>query len=139
MKETLLTTLLPLALSVLSAAAVWALARLSTFLHAKATASKAYAALDRLSVTVSAVVADLNGTVVPKLREKAANGHLTAADIAELRVLALARLKVIWGEQGLKLLSDEAGILLPGLETLLSGLLEKHVALASAPVVLLPK
>ncbi len=93
----------------------------------EAKQTKVAAAVDRMTHFASVVVADLDATLKPHLKTATADGVLTKAEVAHLRSVALARLKELAGEHGLKELSGLLGIAAPQLDTYLHGLVETAV------------
>ncbi len=96
-RETLLKAFLeyvlpPLA-TALGAAAVWAIAKLATWLHSKEQGSK-LAQLGAVVVDMSqSIVAELNVTLRPQLAAALADGVLTDVEKAQLKTTAVGILK----------------------------------------------
>src|SRR4051812_43529929 len=64
------------------------------------------AALTRLTDTVNTVVAEVQQTIVTELRKKAADGQLSAQDIAEVKAAALERIRKYLGPDGVQILGQ---------------------------------
>lgn len=132
MKQTLITILvqvvLPLAASGAFAAAIWALTKLSTVLKTKADGNKLVACLATLTVHADTVVSNIQATLIPVIKKDAADGALSATEVAQLRTAALAKLKESLGTEGVAAIQDVVGILAPSLDSFLSGFIETRVA-----------
>lgn len=116
-------------LALLAPVLVAAVAKLATYLHAKESESKAARVGAVLADSASAVVADLNATLKPKLLEALKDGVLTDKEKAELRDTALEALKTKLPASLLASASKQFG---PLLDQVLAGTVEQAVAKAKA-------
>jgi len=71
---------------------------------------------------------DVEATVKPSLKAKAADGKLDAKDYADLQKEGLHRLKASLGQRGLEELKSSLGLGSEALDSYLTGALEKAVA-----------
>lgn len=126
----LLPTLLPLALTGLTAGTVWVAAHLGAFLASKAKTSRAMGALAALNELVMSIVQDIEANEKAELLSASPTGILTAAEGAKLKAIALSRLKADLGSEGLATLQSVLSALLgfSSLNNLLSGKVEQAVS-----------
>lgn len=123
---------LPLLIPVVMGGVFWALLKASTLLDAKAAESKIAAIAGRVTHFADVVVHEVDAVVRPKLLEAAKDGKITLAEAEELKKAALDKLKLLLTEKGLGEIQGVFGILLPQVETYLSGAIEKAVAQKNA-------
>jgi len=76
-----------------------------TLLNKKLKNEQIRQSLSQLSIITKSVVEDLNQTMVPMLKEKAADGKLSQVDIQSLQDMALAMIKSQMQDELLDLLS----------------------------------
>ncbi|NBD09253.1 hypothetical protein [Corallococcus silvisoli] len=112
------------ALATLIAAALLALTKK---LNAQAGDSKLAQVGARVSMLAESTVRELEVTLRPKLEAAAADGVLTAEELAMLKATALAQLKASLGEHGLKELQAVLGLTAGSIGTFLGGLIEAAV------------
>lgn len=105
----------------------WVFTQLGRKFGADASDSKLSKVLTRLAHLGDVVVAELDATLRPELEKATADGVLTKAEIAQLRDVALAKLKAIAGERGLEEARALIGIALPQFDQYLHGVLERAV------------
>lgn len=140
LKDALLSTFIQVVLPVLAtgltAVLTWVFAQLALKLGTQKGASKLALVGEKAFHFAQVVVAELDATLKPKLQEMSADGVLTAAEIGQLRDIALNRIKELLAERGLKELQNVLGLVGPQLDVYLRGLLERAVDLknAAAPV-----
>ena len=73
--------------------AVWAIGEATRYLRSKTKNENTTNALERLSHTATSAVAELEQVVVPAMRERSADGHLSSEDRLYLKRLAIQRVK----------------------------------------------
>lgn len=130
-QKTMATTLfiqyiLPVLFSALATLLGWVFVQLGRRLSAQAGESKLAAAFAQLAHWGDVVVADLEATLRPELGKAAADGKLTKEEIAQLRAVALARLKALAGS-GLSGILGNLGVAGDQTENYLSGVIERAV------------
>jgi hypothetical protein len=121
--------LLPLLLSLLT----WGSGEAIKWLRGRAQTDSYGTAMQRLGDAVVTVVAELQQTLVASLKAKAADGRLSAEDLATVRDAAIARVKNYLGPKGLALVLGALGIGEADLRGLIIGKLEAAVAVSKAP------
>ncbi len=115
---------LPPLVPVLGGLVTWALAKLVTFLDAKAKESKAALVAAKLTGAAQSVVADLNATLRPQLEAALADGVLTDVEKKQLKEAALTTLKT---KLPPTLMASASSIFGGFLDTYLSGAVERAV------------
>lgn len=115
---------LPPLVPVLGGLVTWALAKLVTFLDAKAKESKAALVAAKLTGAAQSVVADLNATLRPQLEAALADGVLTDTEKKHLKEAALTTLKT---KLPPALMASASSIFGGFLDTYLSGAVERAV------------
>jgi hypothetical protein len=101
--------------------------------RARAKESKLAAVGAQVAMLADLVVADIEATLRPKLALAAEDGQLTSAEAAELKQVAMDRLKQLLAEKGLASVKGVFGILAPQVELFLSGAIERAVARLPEP------
>ncbi|CAM4465564.1 hypothetical protein [Corallococcus exiguus] len=112
------------ALATLISAALYALTKK---LNAQAGDSKLAQVGARVSMLAESTVRELEVTMRPKLEAAAADGVLTAEELAKIKTEALTQLKASLGEHGLKELQAVLGLTAGSIGTFLGGLIEAAV------------
>jgi hypothetical protein len=102
-------------------------------LDAQAESSKLAAVGAKFAHFAEVVVADLDATLKPQLKEATKDGVLTAAEIAQLRTVALDRLKKLAGEHGIKELQGVLDFGATQVDGYLTGLVESTVDKLHSP------
>lgn len=126
--EMVVKYLAPPLLSALGSLLVWVFWKLGQKLDAQASMSKLSAVGARISHLAESVAHELEATLKPELLKATEDGKLTTDEITKLRETALARLRQMIGEKGLGEVVGVLGIVLPSVNTYLSGVIEKAVA-----------
>jgi hypothetical protein len=88
--------------------------------------------LGKLSHFAEVTVQDIENNERAALEEAVADGQIDAAELAKLKGIALDRLKVMLGTEGLAELKEVLGIGAGAIDTFLSGVVEKGVSVVSA-------
>lgn len=101
---------------VVPAILTWLGAAGARWIQAQTGNTKLAQAMLRLADTINTVVAEVEQTVVPEMRSRAASGKLGAADMAAIKQVAVNKVKQYLGDNGLNILSsylklDETGTL----------------------------
>ena len=122
----------PALVTVLGPLLVLALGQLAAFLRAKAGESKAAGVALVFTEAAHSVVAELEGTLKPRLQAALADGVLTQAEKDELKKAALDALKTRLPATALQSASAVFG---PMLDTWLGGLVERAVSAQKPPAV----
>lgn len=71
-----------------------------------ASADRLIGSLERAATMA---VHDVEQTIVPQLKRAAADGHITATEIAGVRLAAVQRIRKVMGSDGMRKLSDQMG------------------------------
>lgn len=100
---------------------------LTSWLGQKAMNEKIKGALVLATDAVVQSVSDIQHSVVDELKKAAADGKLTAEEIANVKTLAVVKAKQNLGESGLKLVQSALGFTVEELEIWLSGRIEAVV------------
>ena len=118
----------------------WASLKLGQWLHAKAgdaaattATKKASLVAERFAYFANTVVQELEATVRPYLKEAAADGTISQDEAAKIKTLALEKLKALAGDKGIKEAQAVLGILAPGIDVWLGGLIEGAHSKLSEP------
>jgi hypothetical protein len=117
----------PLATLVASGGA-WALGQLALWLKSKTDASKTMLALSQLAYLAELVVADVEATLRPLVKEFSADGQMAPEEAAKLKAAAVERLKALAKERGFLEAQKLLEAMAPSLAPFLSGIVERAVA-----------
>ena len=132
-----LESVLPLLLTALGGALVWAVAQLASWLRSKAAESKLARVGTVVADLAASVVAELNATLRPQLQAALADGQLTDVEKALLKATAVSVLKT---KLPPAMQSLAASVFGSAVDTWLAGHVERAVTAAKLPasVPLLP-
>ena len=90
---TLTTALVPIIGTLLTALVSWGTVELTKYIKTKTKNETAHNAISVICDTVETTVAKFNQTVIPALKEKAADGKLTQADMSAIKQTAMREVR----------------------------------------------
>lgn len=123
-----------LAIAALTPVAIWVSATVVGWLKAKTQGTKAGTVIEVGEHYAGIIVADLEATVKPTLIGFLSDGKITADEGAQLKALAMVRLRAMLGDHWLEVLQKVLGIYAPQVDAYLSGIIEKAVAKLGQPL-----
>lgn len=126
--EMFLQYVVPILVSLVVSGVLWLLFQGGKLLAVRAKESKFFAVAAQVAHLAEIVVAEVDAVVRPKLVAALADGKVTQAEAEELKKVALAKLKELLAQRGMKELKGVIGIFMPSVDTYLSGAIEKAVA-----------
>ena len=119
----LITMAAPYAASIITGLISWGLYEISKYVRSKTKNELALTALDQISATVETTVKDLQQTLVPALKQAAADGVISKADAQGLKAAAVLRVKNQLQPKVIK----NAEVLISDVDALIQSLIEKNV------------
>jgi hypothetical protein len=93
MEQLALQVLAPMAVTIASTLVIWILGEVARWVRERAKNERVGVAVNQLCMTAASTVAELEQVLVPQLKERAADGKLSATDKRQLQALALKRTK----------------------------------------------
>lgn len=127
---------IPVLFPALMGLVAWALVELTQKLNAQAKESKVAAVGAKVTHFAAITVQDIEATLKPELESAAADGVVTPEELKKLRAAAIARVKALLADKGLKELQAVFGVASAEVDKYLGGVVEK--AHADAKVVQVP-
>lgn len=128
-------SILPAVLAVLSLALTGVAAYASSYLSKRAATSRAFAALAPFWEVVRSTVAHADAELRPALMTALRDGRLTPEEGKALKAQTIKLVKDQLGTEGLAALQKALRVSIPGLETYISGAIERALSEQKAPVV----
>jgi len=119
----LITTAAPYAASIITGLVSWGLYEISKYVRSKTKNELALTALEQISATVETTVKDLQQTLVPAIKQAAADGVISGQDAAHLRATAVSKIKAQLQPKLIK----NAEVLISDVDALINALIEKNV------------
>ena len=134
MQATLVVLLTEMATKVLVPAILaWLGLQGSRWLKAKTGNEALSGAMVRLADAVNTAVGELQQTIVNGLKERAADGKLSAEDVEQVKRLALAKVVAYLGEHGLEALARQLDMDDHGISALIGAKIEAAVLSMKSP------
>lgn len=128
--------LLPPLATLVASGGAWALGQLALWLRSKNEVTKTHLALTQLAFLAEIVVADIEATLRPMVKDLTEDGHITPEEGAKLKAAAMERLVTLAKERGFSEAQKLLEAMAPSIAPFLSGIVERAVALLPKPVVL---